>query len=59
MLRERKVCEQAHHLYLESEICRHGCERAEEFKHRRDENSRLKGLVADLSLDEEMFQSVI
>jgi hypothetical protein len=32
---------------------------AEEFKHLRDENSRLKKLVADLSLDKDMLQSVI
>jgi putative transposase len=32
---------------------------AEEVKHPRDENSRLKKLVADLSLDKDMLQSVI
>ena len=32
---------------------------AEEVKHLRDENSRLKKLVADLSLDKDMLQSVI
>ncbi len=32
---------------------------AEEIKHLRDENSRLKKLVADLSLDKDMLQSVI
>jgi len=30
-----------------------------EVKHLRDENSRLKKLVADLSLDKDMLQSVI
>ena len=32
---------------------------AEEVKHLRDENSRLKKLVADLSLDKEMLKAVI
>jgi putative transposase len=32
---------------------------AEEVKHLRDENSRLKKLVADLSLDKDMLQSAI
>jgi putative transposase len=32
---------------------------AEEVKHLRDENGRLKKLVADLSLDKDMLQSVI
>ena len=32
---------------------------AEEVKHLRDENSRLKKLVADLSLDEDLLRSVI
>ena len=32
---------------------------AEEVKHLRDENARLKKLVADLSLDKEALQSVI
>jgi putative transposase len=32
---------------------------AEEVKHLRDENSRLKKLVADLSLDKDMLQPVI
>jgi putative transposase len=32
---------------------------AEEVKHLRDENSRLKKLVAELSLDKDMLQSVI
>jgi len=32
---------------------------AEEVKHLRDEDSRLKKLVADLSLDKDMLQSVI
>jgi len=32
---------------------------AEEVKHLRDENARLKRLVADLSLDTDMLQSVI
>jgi putative transposase len=32
---------------------------AEEVKHLRDENSRLKKLVADLSLDKDRLQSVI
>jgi putative transposase len=32
---------------------------AEEVKHLRDENARLKKLVADLSLDKDMLQSVI
>ena len=32
---------------------------AEEVKHLRDENVRLKKLVADLSLDKDMLQSVI
>lgn len=32
---------------------------AEEVKHLRDENARLKRLVADLSLDKDMLQSVI
>jgi putative transposase len=32
---------------------------AEEVKHLRDENTRLKKLVADLSLDKDMLQSVI
>jgi putative transposase len=32
---------------------------AEEVKHLRDENARLKKLVADLSLDKDMMQSVI
>lgn len=33
--------------------------KAEEVKHLRDENARLKRLVADLSLDKDMLQSVI
>ena len=32
---------------------------AEEVKHLRDENGRLKKLVAELSLDKDMLQSVI
>ena len=32
---------------------------AEEVKHLRDKNARLKKLVADLSLDKDMLQSVI
>jgi putative transposase len=32
---------------------------AEEAKHMRDENSRLKKLVAELSLDKDMLQSAI
>ena len=32
---------------------------AEEIKHLRDENARLKRLVADLSLDKNMLQSVL
>ena len=32
---------------------------AEEVKHLRDENARLKRLVADLSLDKDMLQSVM
>ena len=32
---------------------------AEEVKHLRDENARLRKLVADLSLDKDMLQSVI
>ena len=32
---------------------------AEEVRHLRDENARLKKLVADLSLDKDMLQSVI
>jgi len=32
---------------------------AEEVKHLRDENARLKKLAADLSLDKDMLQSVI
>ena len=32
---------------------------AQEAKHLRDENARLKKLVADLSLDKDMLQSVI
>ena len=32
---------------------------AEELKHLRDENTRLKKLVAELSLDKDMLQSVI
>ena len=32
---------------------------AEEVKHLRDQNARLKKLVADLSLDKDMLQSVI
>ena len=32
---------------------------AEEVKHLRDENARLKKLVAELSLDKDMLQSVI
>jgi putative transposase len=32
---------------------------AEEVKHLRDENARLKRLVAELSLDKDMLQSVI
>ena len=32
---------------------------AEEVKHLRDENSRLKKLVAELSLDKDMLQSVV
>ena len=36
-----------------------GVSEAEEVKHLRDENARLKKLVADLSLDKDMLQSVI
>jgi putative transposase len=32
---------------------------AEEVRHLRDENGRLKKLVAELSLDKDMLQSVI
>jgi putative transposase len=50
--------ERAHHQCLEVEVRRHGCERGQEAKRLRDENSRLRKLVGDLSLDKEALQSV-
>src|SRR5207302_6766911 len=52
---------EAHDLCLEGEVWRHGCERGagSEAKQLRDENTRLRKLVADLSLDKEALQSVI
>ena len=51
---------EAHDLRLESQVRRHGCQRsAKKVKQLRDENARLKKLVADLSLDKDMLQSVI
>jgi putative transposase len=41
------------------QACKHNKSEAEEVKHLRDENGRLKKLVADLSLDKDMLQSVI
>jgi putative transposase len=51
--------QQAHDLCLEGEVRRHGSERGRRGQALRDENSRLKKLVADLSLDKDMLQSVI
>jgi len=48
-----------HTIYAWGEVRRHGGDEAEEVKHLREENARLKKLVADLSLDKDMLQSVI
>ena len=50
---------EAHDLRLESEIRRLEVSEAQELKQLREENARLKKLVADLSLDKDMLQSVI
>ena len=47
-------------LRLEGEVRRHGCEPgAGQAKQLRDENTKLRKLVADLSLDKEALQAVI
>ena len=50
---------EAHSLRLEGEVRRHGVSQAQEAKQLRDENTKLRKLVADLSLDKEAPQSVI
>jgi hypothetical protein len=49
----------AHDLCLEGEVRWDGREPAQEAKQLRDENTRLRKLVADLSLDKDMLQAVI
>jgi putative transposase len=50
---------EAHALCLESEVWWQEVSQAQEAKQLRDENNRLRKLVADLSLDKEALQSVI
>ena len=50
---------QAHDLRMEGEVRRDGVSEAQEVKQLRDENTRLKKLVVDLSLDKEMLKAVI
>ena len=50
---------QAHALRLEGEVRWHDVSQAQEAKQLRDENTKLRKLVADLSLDKEALQSVI
>ena len=49
---------QAHHLCLEGEVRGMDVSEAQEAKQLRDENTRLRKPVADLSLDKEALQSV-
>ena len=51
--------QRAHDLCLEGKYGGVEVSEAEEVKHLRDENVRLEKLVADLSLDKDMRQSVI
>jgi len=48
-----------HDLRLESEVLRMDVSEAQEATQLRDENTRLKNLVVDLSLDKEMLNAVI
>ena len=50
---------QAHALRLEGEVRGMDVSQAQEAKQLRDENTKLRKLVADLSLDKEALQSVI
>jgi cell division protein FtsB len=49
----------AHDLCREGEVRRSEVSEAQELKQLRDENARLKRLVADLSVDKEMLKFVI
>jgi hypothetical protein len=46
-------------LHMEGQVRRPGVSEAERLRSLEDENSRLKRLVADLSLDKEMLKAVI
>jgi hypothetical protein len=50
---------EAHDLRLEGEVRRMDVNEAQEAKQLRDENTKLKKLVVDLSLDKEMLKAVI
>ena len=50
---------EAHHLRVKSKYGGMEVSEAQEVKQLREENARLKKLVADLSLDKDMLQSVI
>jgi hypothetical protein len=50
---------EAHDLRLEGEVWRHEVSEAQEAKQLRDENTKLKKLAVDLSLDKEMLKAVI
>ena len=50
---------EAHDLCLESEVRGMDVSQAQEAKQLREENTRLRKLVADLSLDKDMLQAVI
>jgi len=52
-------CQQAQAVWVEGEVWRHGRHASAEATQLRDENNRLRKLVADLSLDKEALQSVI
>jgi hypothetical protein len=54
----RVWCVETHDLCLEGKVWRHASE-AQKLRSLEDENSRLKRLVADLSLDREMLKAVI
>ncbi len=51
--------QRAHNLCLKSQYDGMDVSQAQEAKHLRDEKSRLRKLVTDLSLDKEELQSVI
>ena len=52
-------CIQAHDLRVEVAVRRDGSERGRRVARLRDENQRLKKLVADLSLDKEALKGIV